>query len=117
MSAHSPRGSYPLIPSREGPEDPSLPKLLECTNLGQLDPIKKLVEGQNRSQDYLYSGICSAAGAGHVEVVRFFLEQGTGLTKVASRALESGSIPIFELLLEFGWDVNHPEPHGKPILP
>ena len=62
-------------------------------------------------EDFRKRGLQSALDAGQVEVARFFLEQGAKLdeNKVLEFAKSEGrSIEMFELFVEYGWDVNTP---------
>lgn len=70
-------------------------------------------------EDFRQRGLHNAVNAGQVEIARFFLEQGAkldGNTVLRVAQSESKSIEIFELFVEYGWNVNTPGYGGHTVL-
>ncbi|KAF2104454.1 ankyrin [Rhizodiscina lignyota] len=82
---------------------------------GRLDQVRFFAEG--RSPMYLTWGLHEALDLGHLEITRYLLSAGPFIDLeapfIAARSL---SIPIFESLLEYGWDVNNPGMGYRVVL-
>jgi len=59
----------------------------------------------------LMAALSVAAGQGHLELSRYLLERGAKIDSyLVGEVLGVGSIPMTDLLREFGWDVNSLSP-------
>jgi hypothetical protein len=110
--------------TREGSRSPDMDERQTISALcaaGDLDGVKALYNDNEtfRKPNRLYYGLASAARRKHFDIVRFCLEHGAVVDEdIADDAAEIGSIPIFELFLEYGWDINYsPGGHGGTVLP
>lgn len=129
MSA--PPGIPPAIPlaSMPAPDPkylrPSIgPKTLElqleferaCAS-GDLADVAELVDAGPRSPEYLSQGLFSAIYHKNVEIVKLLLGRGVAINRaVPVAAAKARSLPIFQLLLEHGWDINAPVMWGETVL-
>ncbi|KAL9616481.1 MAG: hypothetical protein Q9160_008649 [Pyrenula sp. 1 TL-2023] len=69
--------------------------------------LARLIETLNPAIRDLQPGLADAVKGGLLERSRFLLERGVTLTSnMAWAALRQGSIPMLNLMREFGWDVN-----------
>lgn len=69
--------------------------------------LAHLIETLQPSLFDLGTGLLTAIKGNHVEMVRYLLEQGVSVDgNVVEMALRTGSIPILEMLREYGWEVN-----------
>ena len=76
---------------------------------GVLADVAKLIDTESRSPEYLTRGLCAAAFGNNVHIVQFLLNKGAVIDRtVPMAAARVKSLPIFQLLLEYGWDVNAP---------
>ena len=76
---------------------------------GVLANVAKLVDTGPRSPEYLTEGLCAAIFENNVQIVEFLLNKGVAIDRtVPMAAAQVKSLPIFQLLLEHGWDINAP---------
>lgn len=113
------RPSYPPVPFASDFNVPETVKVTLAARNGDLQTVKSELDIHKSlfTCDHLFMATTQAAQRGHTEIVRLLLEHGAGLTTVPICAAESGSIPLFELFLEYGWDVNHAECYRTVVLP
>ena len=70
-------------------------------------PLAQLIETLNPPADDLMPGLMVAIKRGYLSMVRYLLERGMSICgSVVMVALEARSIPVLEILREFGWDIN-----------
>jgi hypothetical protein len=70
-------------------------------------PLAQLIETLNPSANDLMPGLMVAIERGHLSMIRYLLERGLSIYRsVVMVALEARSIPVLEILREFGWDIN-----------
>jgi hypothetical protein len=94
---------------------------LEMCQPGEFSRIHHLMENLPGwvKEDFRQRGLHNAVNAGQVEIARFFLEQGAkldGNTVLRVAQSESKSIEIFELFVEYGWNINTPGHGGHIVL-
>lgn len=92
---------------------PTATVILEMCQSGEFSRIKPLMGKLPDwvKEDFLQRGLHNAVNAGQVEIARFFLEQGAkldGNTVLKVAQSENGFVELFELFVEYGWDVNTP---------
>jgi hypothetical protein len=89
-----------------------------CAN-GDLHSVIKLFKNEElRNPDCLRAGLLGAITTRQVQIARQLLEYGANICEDAtSGAAGAKSIPIFELFVEYGWDVNSSVGFGETILP
>lgn len=76
---------------------------------GDLAKVAELVDSEPRSQEYLTEGVRAAIYKKDIRIVEFLLHKVTAIhSDIADTAAFQKSIPIFQLLLEHGWDINAP---------
>jgi hypothetical protein len=112
------RQSRPRIPRLTLPEDGSLLSFSKACSDGNLEKVAEFIEGQNRPLDYLNHGFGPALRAGQMEVSRYLLNHGALIDgSVQRNAVDSNSVDILQLLLDYGWDVNDAVGGGEVVLP
>jgi hypothetical protein len=68
-------------------------------------PLARLIETLNPPINEFWTGLCVAIHHNYLNMVRYLLERGVPVDgSVVEKALEARSIPILEMLREFGWD-------------
>lgn len=68
-------------------------------------PLAHLIETLNPRGEDLAPGLWSAIQHNNLNMVRYLLERGAAANESAvEKALDARSIPILEMLREFGWD-------------
>lgn len=68
-------------------------------------PLESLVETLNPPINEFLTGLCIAIRNKHLDMVRYILERGFPVKgDIVQEALRARSIPILEMLREFGWD-------------
>lgn len=85
---------------------------------GDLEKVAEVVDLEPRSQEYLTQGLCAAIMIKHIQIAEFLLKKvGRIEPEVVLAATSAKSIPIFEILLDHGWDVNAPYPgESSPLM-
>lgn len=86
--------------------DPSAIFLDACKS-GDVARVIALVERHNLSETCFSRGLQAAANRDHVNMVRCLLERGVKIEPywLPLAAARAGSLEIFKLLVEYGWDV------------
>ncbi len=85
---------------------------------GVLANVAKLVENESRGPEYLTHGLCAAILEKNVQIVEFLLNKGAVIDRVvAGAAAQVKSLPIFQLLLKHGWDINASVMANQTVLP
>ncbi|CAF9921338.1 MAG: hypothetical protein HETSPECPRED_004497 [Heterodermia speciosa] len=70
---------------------------------------EKVVESEARTQQYLTQGLCAAIYHKDLRIAEILLNKVASIdSDVLSAAASVKSLPIFQLLLEHGWDINAP---------
>lgn len=98
-------------PSISAETHASLGVLASACRSGDVEEVKKLAARNDSGislAGYLTYGLVATINADQIEVVRYLLDHGAdpndrGVTMMAANAR---SLPIFEALLEKGWDIN-----------
>ena len=107
-------------PSIEPTTAASLGVFAEACLNGNLDTVATLATGDDHYPDtqyYLNHGFLTSIIHKQVPIARFLLSRGATITPTVSIAAVRGeSLPIFELLVEYGWDVNSPVMGGQTAL-
>ncbi|KAF6225512.1 hypothetical protein HO133_009512 [Letharia lupina] len=107
-------------PSIEPTTAASLHAFAEACANGNMDTAAILATGDDHypnTQYYLNHGLLASIIHKQLPIARFLLSHGATITpSIAMAAVRGECIPIFELLLEKGWDVNSPVTGGQPAL-
>lgn len=105
-----------VIPTLSTPADGSLEAFFEACESGDLARVTELVQGQSRPEDYLSRGLLTAAVAGQAAIARYLLEHGARLEPgpIPVIAARGRSLAVFQVLKEYGWNV---ETEGYKVLP
>lgn len=84
---------------------------------GDLAKVAELVDLEPRSQEYLTQGLRAAIYKKDIRIVEFLLNKVAAIhPEVANAAASVKLLPIFQLLLEHGWDINAPVLGNATIL-
>ena len=76
---------------------------------GDFGKVAEIVDSGSYSQEYLTKGLCAAINQKDIRIVEFLLKRVASIdSSVPTTAASVKSLPIFELLLEHGWDLNAP---------
>ena len=74
-----------------------------------LASVVSLVNDEPRSQDYLTEGLRAAIYQQNLKLMEYFLENGAAINQPISLAAAwVRRMPVFQLLVEYGWDINAP---------
>lgn len=90
-----------------------------CLN-GNIDTVAILATGDDHypnTQYYLNHGLLTSIISKQLPVARFLLSRGATITpSIAMAAVKGECLPIFELLVECGWDINGSVMGGQTAL-
>lgn len=114
MGGPDPRHS----PSYAASED--LGRIYNTIEAGQLPAVKALVEDEcyNSTPYYLSQALERAIKAKQTPIVQYLLELGTEIDRSSvAAAVKAESLPVFDLMVRAGWDVNSPMFRGHTVLP
>ena len=104
-------------PSIEPTTAASLHSFAEACSNGNLDTVAILATGDDHypnTQYYLNHGFLASIIHKQLPIARFLLSRGATITpSIAMAAVKGESLPVFELLVENGWDVNSPVMGGQ----
>jgi len=88
-------------------EPDQLSALWQACDSKDTAPLAQLIEKLDPSAHDLRTGLTFAIERNHLNMVRYLLERGVPVDGYVVRvALQARSIPVLEMLREFGWDVN-----------
>jgi len=86
-------------------EPEKLTALWEACESNDTAPLAHLIEALEPSAGDLKMGLVRAIKGNHLNMVRYLLERGVPVRgSVLEAALRARSIPVLEMLREFGWD-------------
>lgn len=107
-------------PSIEPAAAGSLHAFAEACANGNIDTVAILATGDDHypnTQHYLNHGFLSSIIYKQLPIARFLLSRGAKITSSITMAAVRGEcLPVFELLVENGWDVNSPVMGGQTAL-
>ncbi|KAL8832367.1 MAG: hypothetical protein Q9170_004903, partial [Blastenia crenularia] len=84
---------------------------------GDLTKVAEIVDSEPRSQEYLNAGLRFAIYKADIRIVEFLLRKVETINAdIARAAIEARSIPIFQMLLDHGWDINAPVLAGSTMV-
>jgi hypothetical protein len=88
-------------------EPEQLSALRNACDSDNTTPLERLIETLDPSVNDLRPGLWVAIKHNHLNMVRYLLERGVSADGSAvKKAIEARSIPVLEILREFGWEVN-----------
>jgi hypothetical protein len=88
-------------------EPDQLSTIWHACNSNDTTSLAHLIETLQPSVLDLGPGLVTAIKGNHLEMVRYLLEQGVSVDgNVVEIALRARSIPVLEILREYGWEVN-----------
>ena len=120
MSEYKPPHDLPIIypDTRDALKD-----LGRAIRDGDTATVRRLVASDTSNlsvsrKQYLMNGLVTAIYSDQVEQARYLLNNGADIQdkEVTAAARLGGSLKIFELLIEKGWDINTLDTHGDPVL-
>ncbi|KAK7431851.1 hypothetical protein QQZ08_001469 [Neonectria magnoliae] len=110
MATHQPaaRPRRPRDVLDEAIENDSLPQLAEALELAKTNPVRNYPY-----EKFLASALSSCVQEAKLDLVRYLLEQDSTPTTFITPVVvwDKFSIPLLELLIAHGWDINRP---GEP---
>ena len=111
-------GPPPLyFPSHEAGQ--TLEKMYTAIETADLEVVKTLVadDKYRPTPNYLSQALVKAIETQEIPIVQYFLSEGTDIDRaVLAAAAQAKSLPIFELMVHAGWDVNAPMFGGRTML-
>ncbi|KAI9864036.1 MAG: hypothetical protein M1813_003352 [Trichoglossum hirsutum] len=77
---------------------------------GDLETIVALVDELKLAPENLQHSLLLAVASEDIQIARYLLDKGASIDSgvVFAAAYKAKSIPVFELLVEYGWDINAP---------
>ena len=81
----------------------------EACSTGNLESVTRLAAGDHAPNNayYLHFGLVSAIIHKQFDIIRYLLSRGTLVDdSITATAVKAASLPVFEILLSHGWDVN-----------
>ena len=100
-----------------------VPALESACQTGPISIVQSIVSSGTspRSPYFLYQGLVPALSAGHVEIAGYLLSHGAPIIRQTAQNVLSAPIdqqvPLFELLVRYGWDVNTLDHNDAVLLP
>ncbi|KAI9841871.1 MAG: hypothetical protein M1837_000341 [Sclerophora amabilis] len=90
----------------------------EACATGHLDEVVDFIEGHRPLKDFLSQGLATAVRQGEPEVAEYLLRRGAVISKaITQAAIITQSLPVFQVLLNYGWDINSWGVQGRtPLL-
>ena len=74
-----------------------------------LASVVSLVNEKPRSLDYLTEGLRAAIYQQNLKLMEYFLENGAAIDQaICLAAVWVKRMPVFQLLVEYGWDISAP---------
>ena len=105
------------FPSYEASQ--ALQKIYSAIETADLEAVKTLVEDDDYhpAPNYLSLALAKAVDSQHVPIVQYLLAERAEVDRaVLAAAAQAKSLPIFELMVHAGWDVNAPMFGGRTML-
>ncbi len=107
-------------PSIEPTSAASLHAFAEACSNGNMDTVAILATGDDHypnTQYYLNHGLLASIISKQLPIARFLLSRGANITpSIAIAAVKGECLPVFELLVEKGWNVNSPIMGGQTAI-
>ena len=96
-------------------------ELFAACEHGNLERAREIVQAPDFRTKDLGDGLIAAttrqsAPHGYPELVRFLLDEGADATKLGGSAVGCKSLPVLQLLVERGWDVNGGNEYSNAAL-
>ena len=111
-------GPHPRsFPSREASQ--AFEKICSAIETADLELVKALVKDEDYrpAPNYLSQALAKAIGSQHVSIVQYLLSEGADIDRaVLAAAAQAKSLPIFELMVHAGLDLNAPMFGGHTML-
>ncbi|KAK0506997.1 hypothetical protein JMJ35_010697 [Cladonia borealis] len=106
-------------------EDPFLPSFEHACQHGPVSTVQSLVSSQTppqpRTRSFLHHGLIVALHVGNIDIARYLLSVGAPILRLTPDNILNApldqQIPLFELLLQYGWTVDTPAYYGAVFLP
>ena len=104
-------------------EDGYLSKFEFACQQGPLSTVQSMISSQTPppTSFYLHYGLVVAIFAGNIDIARYLLSLGAPIVRQTPENIfhvpSTQQIPLFELLLQYGWTVNTPSYYGAVLLP
>lgn len=108
--------SHPII---EPSTHRNLQVFSKACSTGDLESVTNLAAGNHAPNNayYLNFGLVSAIIHKQIDIVRYLLSCGAAIDdSVTAMAVKAASLPVFEILLSHGWDVNASFMGGQTAL-
>ncbi|KAJ5899890.1 ankyrin repeat-containing domain protein [Penicillium taxi] len=100
---------------------PDVASFQDACRAGSLSAVKSIITSKSRTPSFLHQGLIVDLGAGNVNAARCLLKAGAPITRqTPTRILLAPvpqKIPLFELLIQHGWNTNTPGFYGAVLLP
>ncbi|KAL8788504.1 MAG: hypothetical protein Q9195_007281 [Heterodermia aff. obscurata] len=96
-----------------------LEKIYSAIETADLEIVKTLVKDKDYhpTTKYLPQALAKAVDSQQVSIVQYLLSEGAGIDRaVLAAAAQAKSLPIFEIMVQAGWDVNAPMFGGHTML-
>ena len=102
-------------------DDHRFPQLENAASQGNLSEVKALVEhlpSRESLDESFQSALQNAIRGGHTAVASYFFAHGARFTSETSHCALAAENPevIFQLALDYGWDINAQTDLGSPTL-
>ncbi|KAJ6015074.1 ankyrin repeat-containing domain protein [Penicillium herquei] len=95
--------------------------LEKACQTGSVPDIQAVISSNHLSTIKLYRALLITLNAGHIDASAYLLEHGARIVGSTARNILSGPIasqvPLFELLIQHGWDINKAEEAEDLLLP
>ncbi|KAI9720506.1 MAG: hypothetical protein M1828_005677 [Chrysothrix sp. TS-e1954] len=104
------------------PPNPQQTLALEAASRsGDIAAVRSIVASQTQATPrFLDPGLRAALFAGHPEIARYILSAGAFIGRAVPREVVSApdekQVPLFEILVEHGWNPNTPGYYGEVLL-
>lgn len=114
----------PLVPADHkilNHEDSDILPFESACRVGPVSTVQSIVSSRTCTPFFLYQGLEIALRAANVDIVSHLLSRGAPIIRQTPDLILSvptdQQIPLFELLLQYGWTVNTPGYYGAVVLP
>ena len=103
-------------------DDDDVPTLESACHQGSLSKVQSIVSTiPARTPFFLQAGLATALRTGKVDIASYLLAEGATILgetpKYVFSAPQDQQLPLFEVLVSYGWTVNTPGFRGEVLLP
>ena len=84
-------------------------RFAQCCSSGDLEKVSEIVESEPYSPEFLIQELSAAIYKHDLRMIEFLFKKGANIdSQILNAAASVKVLPVFQLLLDHGWDINAP---------